>query len=117
MDAKMKLIVFIIVGAFGINLAPARAKEPLAIAEMVRLGAKVKRDEKKPGKPVVYISLAFTDATDGDLKYLAVFESLEEVSVAYTQVTDEGLVALGKCAKLKRIHLSNTKIEGSGLKS
>ncbi len=84
------------------------AEQERAVAAIEKLGGKVGRDEKRPGKPVVRVDLDGPDVTDAALAYLAAFPDLMELSVRRSRVTDVGL---GPLARLKR--LTALSIEGT----
>jgi len=72
---------------------PVRADEAKAIAIVEKLGGKVTRDDKIPGKPVVALELTLK-ATDADLKALTAFKHLSKLELWGTKVTDIGLKEL-----------------------
>jgi internalin A len=69
MGCRTWVIVLVIV-VCGISRATADEAEDRAVAVIEKLGGKVTRDETKPSKPVVGVSLVFFQATDEDLKEL-----------------------------------------------
>jgi hypothetical protein len=76
-----------------------RAEDPAeqAVAHVRKLGGSVVRDEKRPGKPVVRVSLAFkAKVTDEDLKVLAPLTELTELDLQSTGVTSAGLKHLAR---------------------
>ena len=50
--------------------------EDKAVAFVEKLGGKVTRDEKLPGKPVIGVHLSFSAVTDAGLKELAPLKNL-----------------------------------------
>src|SRR5437764_14712830 len=79
----------------------ARADEASAVAALEKLGAKIKRDDKQPGKPVVEVVLEDTKVTDAGLKDLKDLKSLESLNLFNTKVTDAGLKELKDLKNLK----------------
>ena len=73
--------------------------EDKALALVKELKGTVERDEKKAGKPVVRVSLGFTQISDAGLKELAALQQLQELYLDFTQISDAGLKEL---AGLKR---------------
>jgi hypothetical protein len=117
----------------------ARADEAAAVAALEKLGAKIKRDETRPDKPVVEViffknkvmdfdlaqlknlksiqllSLHGTMVTDAGLTHLKDVKTLQELHLPYTAVTDAGLVHLKDLKSLHTLNLSSTKITDKGL--
>ena len=56
--------------------ATARADEADAVKLVEKLGGKVTRDDKQPGKPVVEVNLSLKKVTDADLKQLKELKQL-----------------------------------------
>lgn len=67
------LAAVVLLGSAVAFATPARADdaEDKAVAFVVKLGGKITRDDKKPGKPVVEVNLSDTKLADADLKELA----------------------------------------------
>ena len=76
--------------------SPVRADEAedKAVAFMKKIGGKVIRDEKAPGKPVVTVDLLGTQLTDAGLKELVAFKNLTTLHLAGTKVGDAGVKEL-----------------------
>jgi len=70
--------------------------EDKAVAFVEKVGGKVTRDEKMPGKPVVTLSLNDRRITDAGLKELAPLTNLTELNLFGTKVTDAGVRELQK---------------------
>lgn len=68
--------------------------EDKAVAFVAKLGGKVTRDEKAPGKPVTTLNLSLGGVTDADLKELATLKNLTYLDLSHTAVTDAGLKEL-----------------------
>ncbi|HWB13576.1 MAG TPA: hypothetical protein VG826_30405 [Pirellulales bacterium] len=77
----------------------AMAEEP-ALKTVVLLGGRYEREANDPGKPVVFISLGNTKATDAVLKEIP---SLETLSLSCTGITDAGLKELTPFKHLKTL--------------
>src|SRR4051812_13455620 len=69
----------------------ARADEASAVKAVEKLGGKVTRDDKLPGKPVIEVNLLGTEATDASLKEclkeLKDLKQLTTLSLFNTKVT------------------------------
>ena len=96
--------------------ARAADAEDKAVAFVEKLGGEVTRDEKAPGKPVVTVTLAFTDVTDVGVKELAALKNLTTLSLRLTQVTDAGVKELAALKNLTTLHLFGTKVTDTGVK-
>ena len=99
--------------------APVRADdaEDKAVAFVEKLGGKVTRDEKAPGKPVVTVFLSGSKkVTDADLKELAALKNLTTLDLIGTEVTDAGLKELATLKNLTTLNLGFTKVTDAGLK-
>jgi hypothetical protein len=104
------MVVVLLVGP------PVRADEAAAVKALTKLGAKIKRDDKAPGKPVVEVDLSKGKFKDGDLKELAALEELRVLSLRGTTVSNKGLKELAGLTKLERLDLGFTTIGDEGLK-
>src|SRR5438045_453059 len=77
----------------GVALWKARTSataEQQAIATIEKLGGKIFRDPKMPGKPVVGVDLSSTKVSDATLKQLTALKQVRELSLT-GPVTDAGL--------------------------
>ena len=90
--------------------------EDKAAAFVEKLGGKVVRDEKLPGKPVIEVNLCDGAVTDAGLKELAALKSLTALNLGHTKVTDPGLKELAPLKNLKILSLFKTKVTDAGLK-
>src|SRR5262245_65130401 len=93
-----------------------RADEEAAVKAVEKLGGKVRRDDKAPGKPVVAVDLRSTLTTDADLKVLKECKHLQVLDLGVTQVTDAGLKELKELRQLQELDLTFTKVTDAGLK-
>ena len=94
----------------------AWADEASAVKAVEKLGGKVTRDDKLPGKPVIGVNLAGTKVTDAGLKELADLKQLTTLGLDSTQVTDAGLKELTHLKQLTLLDLNHTKVTDAGLK-
>src|SRR2546429_655862 len=94
----------------------ARADEASAVKAVEKLGGKVTRDDKLPGKPVIGVNLAGTKVTDGDLKELKDLKQLTTLYLNMTGVTDAGLQELQHLKQLTSLSLWHTSVTDAGLK-
>jgi dienelactone hydrolase len=96
--------------------AEGSGEERAVLEALARLGARVRRTEDRPGKPVSEVGLGKTRAADADLYLLRYLPALEELSLRETPVTDDGLKALAGLGKLQYLDLRWTRIGNPGLK-
>jgi len=111
--------LFILVGSVLVSASATRGDdaEDKAIAFVESLKGKIKRDNNRPGKPVVRVSLYHNkQVTDADLKELAAFKDLSSLDLAHTKITDEGIKHLAALKNLAILDLHDTKITDAGLK-
>src|SRR6476620_7732682 len=97
----------------------ARADEASAVKAVEKVGGKVTRDDKLPGKPVIEVNLAFAHVTDASLKELKDLKDLKQLTSLYlnsTLATDAGLKELKDLQKLTTLALNNTPVTDAGLK-
>ena len=93
----------------------ARADEASAVKAIEKLGGKVTRDDKLPGKPLIAVDLARTKVTDAGLKELKDFKQLTSLDVSFTRVTATGLKELKDLKQLTSLNLNNTKVTDDGV--
>ena len=74
----------------------ARADEDSAIKAVEKLGGRVTRDAKLPGKPVTGVALIGIQVTDAYLKELKDLKHLTMLVLRGTKVTAEGVADLRK---------------------
>ena len=96
--------------------AHADEAEDKAVAFVEKLGGKVTRDDKAPGKPVVRVSMYSTKVSDAGLKDLAALRGLTTLDLSVTKVTDAGLKELAALKGLTTLNLRGTKVTDAGLK-
>src|SRR4051794_21038222 len=70
--------------------APDPAQER-AIARIHELGGRITRDETKPGKPVIFVTLTGSSVTDADLALLTTMRDLKVLTLTGTKISGEGL--------------------------
>ncbi len=87
-----------------------------AIAEIEKAGGWVLADQRRPGKPVVDVSLEATSVTDAGLVHLKELTKLPTVDLSGTKVTDAGLVHLKGLPQLQSLTLWETKVTDAGVK-
>jgi internalin A len=106
-------------GVIVFSSAPVRADdaEDTAVAFVEKLGGNILRDEKAPGKPVVWVLMAGTKMTDAGLKELAPLKNLTTLNLTSTQVSDAGLKALAPLKNLTTLVLTGTEVTDAGLKN
>src|SRR5262245_54264143 len=106
---------WVLVGLLVLAVA-GRADEAAAVKVIQKLGGKVRRDDKAPGKPVVAVDLRSTLTTDADLKVLKECKHLKVLDLGVTQVTDARLKELKELRQLQELDLTFTKVTDAGLK-
>src|ERR687884_2273610 len=98
----------------------ARADEASAVKAVEKLGGKVTRDDKLPGKPVIEVNLAFAHVTDAHLKELKEelkgLKQLTSLALYNSQVTDAGLKEIADLKQLTTLYLNNLRVTDAGLK-
>jgi internalin A len=107
--------LLVVVGLVLALQARARADEEAAIKAIEKLGGKVYRDEKQPGKPVTRVALNGTEFTDAGIKDLKELKELRELRLIGTQVTDAGLKELKELKELRELRLNFTKVTVAGV--
>jgi hypothetical protein len=139
-------LAFLVIGPILLFFPPVRGAEPnpeqRAVAEIEKVGGEVRRDEKKPGKPIVAVSFALGSNTNKGLEQLKAFPRLEEVYLVLcgdvtdrcvehlrglkglrtlalfgcSRVTDKGVEHLRELKGLRTLDLSHTQVTDAGLK-
>src|SRR5262245_6466658 len=64
------------------------------VTEIVKLGGRIKIDDKDPSKPIVEVHLPSTKVTDAELPLLAEWTELRLLDLSGTKITDVGLESL-----------------------
>ena len=83
-----------------------------AVTLIEKLGGSVIPSKRKP---VIGVSLPFTQVTDVGLEYLKGLKSLKYLTLSFTEVTDEGLVHIKEMTSLKNLDLASTQVTDEGL--
>jgi hypothetical protein len=92
-----------------------KAAEDSAVAALEKVGAGIRRDEKRPGKPVLWVDLTNkTQVTDADLKGLKDLKSLQLLNLGVTRVTDACLKDLKDLKSLRTLNLPPHPSEEKG---
>jgi hypothetical protein len=60
---------------------PTSGEREQAIAAILKVGGKVQRDEKRPGRPVVSVELTACEVTAAGLKHLPALAELESLDL------------------------------------
>jgi CubicO group peptidase (beta-lactamase class C family) len=97
----------------------AAPRPPADVEEVVsaiqKLGGKLERDEKGPGKPVIVVNLGLTEVKDAELGPLDGLASVKKLTLNDTPITDAALDHLKDLAGLEKLYLVDTKITDAGL--
>ena len=104
------------IGLCWVGRATADEAEDRAVVAIMKLNSKVKRDETKPGNPVVDVALYAEEVTDADLKELAQFKHLRSLRLACAKVTGSGFKDLTQLEELTSLDLDLTELTDVGLK-
>jgi Leucine-rich repeat (LRR) protein len=99
----------------GLASADEAADQEKAIDEVKKLGGKVERNDKEPGKPVTTVNLALSQVTDENMAILKAFPKVQKLSLNGTKISDAGLEPLKELAGLQKLYLVDTKITDAGL--
>jgi len=91
------------------------SRQAKAVAQIERLGGTVTVDEKRPGKPVIGVSLRHHEVIDAGLECLKELTQLQLLDLDHTQVTDAGLECLKGLTQLQLLDLEHTQITDAGL--
>jgi hypothetical protein len=75
-------------------VACAGTDEAHATQFVLKLGGRLTRDAKAPGRPVLGAELNVATVTDAGLKVLAGLTQLQYLTLICTRVTGEGIAAL-----------------------
>ncbi len=89
--------------------------EMLTVRTLEKLHAKIRRDEKRPGRPVIGVELSVEVGKRVDLPCLAALSQLEELKLMGTGITDAGLQELAKLKHLRVLILVERHVTGAGL--
>ena len=93
----------------------ARADEASAVKAVEKLGGKITRDDKLPGKPVIGVDLYGAQVTDAGLKELKDLNQLTSLDLHQTQVTDAGLKELKDLKQLTSLNVYETQVTANGV--
>lgn len=83
-----------------------------AVAQVLKLGGRVTRNDDNV---VTGVTLRSTSTTDADLQFLSAFPFLESLELSRTKVTDAGLTSLRHLKRLKTLMLYDTVVGDAGL--
>jgi hypothetical protein len=94
---------------------PARADEAKAVAALEKAGAKLERDEKAPGRPVVRVDFRGKRVPPEDLACLQALPRLRVLHLGGSRVTEEGLAKLAAVTGLRELGLDAEGVTDRGL--
>jgi CubicO group peptidase (beta-lactamase class C family) len=86
-----------------------------AVSSIQKLGGKLERDEKGPGKPILVVNLGLTEVKDAELEPLAGLATVKKLTLNDTPITDAALDHLKDLAGLEKLYLVDTKVSDAGL--
>jgi len=95
---------------------PARADDDKIATALNKAGAKVTRDEKKPGKPIIGVKFGEKKFKDEDLKLLKGLKSLQSLELDAAKATDVAWKELKGLTSLRKLKLIGTKVRDDHLK-
>jgi internalin A len=95
--------------------APARAEDEEAVAALQKSGAKITRDDKAEGKPVLVVNFDTSKADDAAVGPVKGLTKIEKLVLNNTNITDAGLDPVKGLATLKKLYLVDTKIGDAGV--
>ena len=101
-----------IVGCSGVKDGAGREE---AVAEIERLGGTVGYDEKKVGRPIVWVSFHHVAVDDDGLRCVEGLSDLRGLDLCHSNVTDAGLIRLKGLKLLRELELTDTAITDAGL--
>lgn len=101
-----------------LSLPPVRAQvdENAAAQALDKLGARVVRDDKVPGSPIISVSLRGVRLLEDDLKPLADLRHLQRLDLAGSGLPDAALKHLKNLKALSFLNLSETAVSAEGLR-
>ena len=98
--------------------APQEPDENSVAAALEKVGAGIRRDEKRPGRPVVWVELTSkTQVTDADLRGVTNLKSLQTLNLGVTRVTDACLKEVKDLKDLQALQVAGTQVTDEGLKN
>lgn len=80
-----------------------------------KVGGKIERDETRPGRPVVAVTLKGNEITDLSMSYLKAFPELERLTLQGTYLTDSLLEHIRPISSLKELSISGGSITDAGV--
>jgi hypothetical protein len=97
-------------------LVRADDAEDKAIAFVRQMDGSITRDDERPGKPVVKVSLWGAEVTGTGLKQLTAFKNLTTLDLSCSSVTDTGLKELAALNNLTSLNLgAAVKVTDAGV--
>ncbi len=102
--------LFLLAATTGCQGEPSEQEQ--AIDSLVQIGARI--DFSESGQPI-FVNLSETKVTEGHLKLLTQFDSIEKLWLYKTTVDDASLESIGKLKSLRILVLDHTQITDAGL--
>ena len=96
-------------------ICPSNPRE-VAIAEIERLGGRVRFEEKSADKLVYSVNFFKSSVTDDALKNVEELKELKVLILGFTKVTDAGLAHIEQLSQLRGLDLMNTSVTDAGIK-
>jgi hypothetical protein len=96
--------------------AEGQLDDASVVARLEKLGARVSRNDKLPGKPVTMVLFSGPRVSDADLKELAPLKGLETLHLNFTRMTDAGLKELAPLTGLQTLIITGGNVTDAGLK-
>lgn len=127
------LAAIAVIGAVGLvpweltaREAPARPEFPATVAlpmpktrvvdAIEKMGGDVVYDERRPGRPVISVSLFKSRARDADLADLKLLVELQALTLDASKISDLGLIHLKGMTTLQALDLNETDVTDKGLR-
>lgn len=83
-------------------------------AALRKVGGRVERDDHRPGRPVVAVTLRGDEVTDLSLSYLAALPNLEQLTIAGSYTTDTLLAHVRPLSSLRELKLEGSSTTEAG---
>lgn len=100
----------LISGDDGRNILMKVDPDQLAVRKLERVGARLRYDERKIGRPVIEVDLSGRPIGDEVLKELLPLRHLRRLNLSGTRITDEGLKTLAGIPSLHHLDIRGAHV-------